>query len=68
MLRLDCRVEGEPGEFFAQRSHDPQTMLRSIAKYAVSDITIDFTEGTDIYWARQQVAERPLPQSPRGRL
>jgi cobalt-zinc-cadmium resistance protein CzcA len=35
-----------------------QTMLRSIAKYAVSDITIDFTEGTDIYWARQQVAER----------
>jgi len=35
-----------------------QTMLRSIAKYAVSDITLDFEEGTDIYWARQQVAER----------
>lgn len=35
-----------------------QTMLRSIAKYALTDITIDFTEGTDIFWARQQVAER----------
>ncbi|WP_051332111.1 efflux RND transporter permease subunit [Methylocaldum szegediense] len=35
-----------------------QTMLRSIAKYALTDITIDFEEGTDIYWARQQVTER----------
>ncbi|HKK13235.1 MAG TPA: CusA/CzcA family heavy metal efflux RND transporter, partial [Gammaproteobacteria bacterium] len=35
-----------------------QVMLRSIAKYALSDITLDFEEGTDIYWARQQVAER----------
>lgn len=35
-----------------------QTMLRSIAKYALSDITVDFEEGTDIYWARQQIAER----------
>jgi len=35
-----------------------QTMLRSIAKYALTDITVDFTEGTDIYWARQQIAER----------
>ncbi len=35
-----------------------QTMLRSLAKYALTDITIDFEEGTDIYWARQQVAER----------
>ncbi len=34
------------------------TMLRSVAKYALTDITIDFNEGTDIYWARQQVAER----------
>ncbi len=33
-------------------------MLRSMAKYAIADITIDFEEGTDIYWARQQVAER----------
>ena len=35
-----------------------QTVLRSIAKYAIADITIDFTDSTDIYWARQQVAER----------
>ncbi|MDP1664084.1 MAG: CusA/CzcA family heavy metal efflux RND transporter [Methylobacter sp.] len=35
-----------------------QTMLRSIAKYALTDITVDFKEGTDIFWARQQVAER----------
>jgi cobalt-zinc-cadmium resistance protein CzcA len=35
-----------------------QVMLRSIAKYALTDITIDFSEGTDIYWARQQIAER----------
>ncbi len=35
-----------------------QTILRSSAKYAIADITIDFDDGTDIYWARQQVAER----------
>ncbi|HKJ07808.1 MAG TPA: CusA/CzcA family heavy metal efflux RND transporter [Gammaproteobacteria bacterium] len=35
-----------------------QVMLRSVAKYALSDITLDFEQGTDIYWARQQVAER----------
>ncbi|HEY9199872.1 MAG TPA: CusA/CzcA family heavy metal efflux RND transporter [Gammaproteobacteria bacterium] len=35
-----------------------QSMLRSIAKYALTDITVDFAEGTDIFWARQQVAER----------
>jgi cobalt-zinc-cadmium resistance protein CzcA len=34
------------------------SMLRSVAKYALTDITVDFQEGTDIYWARQQVAER----------
>lgn len=35
-----------------------QAVLRSVAKYAIADITIDFAEGTDIYWARQQVTER----------
>ncbi|WP_322521112.1 CusA/CzcA family heavy metal efflux RND transporter [Guyparkeria halophila] len=35
-----------------------QTMLRSVAKYGLTAITIDFAEGTDIYWARQQVSER----------
>jgi len=35
-----------------------QTMLRAVAKYGLTDITVDFADGTDIYWARQQVAER----------
>ncbi|MDD2893854.1 MAG: efflux RND transporter permease subunit, partial [Halothiobacillaceae bacterium] len=33
-------------------------ILRSVTKYGLTDITIDFEDGTDIYWARQQVAER----------
>ncbi|WP_424193299.1 efflux RND transporter permease subunit [Ampullimonas aquatilis] len=35
-----------------------ETNMRSTAKYAVADITLDFTDETDIYWARQQVTER----------
>lgn len=35
-----------------------QVMLRSVSKYALADITVDFEDGTDVYWARQQVAER----------
>ncbi len=35
-----------------------QVILRSMAKYAIADITIDFTDSTDVYWARQQVSER----------
>jgi cobalt-zinc-cadmium resistance protein CzcA len=35
-----------------------QSGLRAVAKYALTDITVDFEDGTDIYWARQQVAER----------
>lgn len=51
-----------------------QSVLRSMAKYAIADITIDFEDGTDIYWARQQVAERlsgvmgDLPSSVHGGL
>ena len=33
-------------------------VVRSISKYGIADITIDFDEGIDLYWARQQVAER----------
>ena len=33
-------------------------MLRSVTKYALTDVTIDFEDGVDIYWARNQVAER----------
>ena len=49
-------------------------ILRSSSKYALTDITIDFEEGTDVYWARQQVAERlsgvmqDLPPSTTGGL
>ena len=35
-----------------------QTVLRSVTKYALSVITIDFEDDADMYWARQQVAER----------
>ncbi|ACA84963.1 efflux RND transporter permease subunit [Shewanella woodyi] len=31
---------------------------RSISRYGLSQITVIFEEGTDIYWARQQIAER----------
>ena len=33
-------------------------IVRSVSKYGIADITIDFEEGVDLYWARQQVAER----------
>ena len=35
-----------------------QKIMRSTTKYGICDISIDFEEGTDIYWARQQVGER----------
>ena len=35
-----------------------QEMLRATVKYGLVDITLTFEDGTDIYWARQQVAER----------
>ncbi|GGD63728.1 efflux RND transporter permease subunit [Lacimicrobium alkaliphilum] len=35
-----------------------QAILRSSTKYAITSITLDFQEGTDIYWARQQVNKR----------
>ena len=49
-------------------------VMRSTTKYGLCDITIDFDEGTDIYWARQQVSERltgimgELPQNLEGGL
>ncbi len=47
-------------------------IIRSVSKYGIADITIDFDDGTDIYWARQQVSERlnaltkDLPSSASG--
>ncbi len=49
-------------------------IVRSISKYGIADITIDFDEGVDLYWARQQVSERlngvlrELPASVTGGL
>jgi cobalt-zinc-cadmium resistance protein CzcA len=51
-----------------------QVMLRSQSKYAIADITLDFEDGTDVFWARQQVSERlanvikDLPPSVSGGL
>jgi cobalt-zinc-cadmium resistance protein CzcA len=53
----------------------PRTkILRSMTKYGLADVTIDFEDGTGIYWARQQVGERlagitdALPLSATGGL
>jgi cobalt-zinc-cadmium resistance protein CzcA len=57
--RIEVEVRGIPR----------QTVLRSLTKNALAVITIDFEEGTDVYWARQQVAERlggVLPALPPG--
>lgn len=51
-----------------------QAVLRSQSKYAIADITLDFQDGTDVFWARQQVSERlanvlkDLPASVSGGL
>lgn len=51
-----------------------QVILRSQSKYAIADITLDFQDGTDVFWARQQVSERlsnimkDLPASVSGGL
>jgi cobalt-zinc-cadmium resistance protein CzcA len=39
---------------------------RSISRYGLSQVTVVFEEGTDIYWARQQISERL--QKVRGEL
>ncbi|MDV6315314.1 CusA/CzcA family heavy metal efflux RND transporter [Idiomarina sp. HP20-50] len=39
---------------------------RSISRYGLSQVTVVFEEGTDIYWARQQISERL--QQVRGEL
>ncbi len=31
---------------------------RSLSRYGLSQVTVIFDEGTDIYWARQQISER----------
>ena len=48
VIPIEREMVGIPGE----------GVMRSTTKYGLCDITIDFDEGTDIYWARQQVSER----------
>jgi len=67
-VKIIVKMAGMPPEEIEARVTAPievellgiphQTMLRSIAKYSLTGITVDFEEGTDIYWARQQIAER----------
>lgn len=51
-----------------------QTVMRAMAKYGIADVTIDFKDGTDVYWARQQISERlttvqdTLPETVQGGL
>ena len=51
-----------------------KSIVRSVSKYGIADITVDFAEGTDVYWARQQVGEAlanvrgELPASAQGGL
>jgi cobalt-zinc-cadmium resistance protein CzcA len=67
-VKIIIKADGMPPEEIEARITAPievellgipqQTMLRSIAKYSLTDITVNFAEGTDIYWARQQISER----------
>ncbi|MAA87703.1 MAG: CusA/CzcA family heavy metal efflux RND transporter [Haliea sp.] len=67
-VKVILKVPGMTAEEIEQRVTYPletellgiprQAMLRSTTKYAITDITLDFVDGTDIYWARQQVNER----------
>lgn len=46
-----------------------ERLLKSTSKYGIADVTIDFIDGSDIYRARAQVAEKLgaiLPNLPKG--
>ena len=67
-VKVILKVPGMTPEEVEQRVSTPveqellglphKTMVRSASKYGISDVTVDFEEGTDVYWARQQVSER----------
>jgi Cu/Ag efflux pump CusA len=67
-VKVILKVPGMTPEEVEQRVSTPveqellglpnKTLVRSVSKYGISDVTVDFTEGTDVYWARQQVSER----------
>ena len=82
--KLILKIPGMTPEEIEQRVVKPieqellsipnKRVVRSVSKYGIADITIDFDEGIDIYWARQQVSERlnnvmrELPASVSGGL
>lgn len=67
-VKVILKVPGMTPEEVEQRVSTPveqellglpnKTIVRSVSKYGISDVTVDFTDGTDVYWARQQVSER----------
>ena len=42
----------------AMRGLPRMTDMRSVSKYGIAVLTLVFRDGTDVYWARQQVSER----------
>lgn len=48
VVPIEQEVLGIPG----------QRLLRSMTKYGLADITLEFEDAVDVYWARQQVNER----------
>jgi len=83
-VKVVLKVPGMTPEEVEQRVSTPieqellgiphKTIVRSVSKYGISDVTVDFEEGVDVYWARQQVSERlagiarDLPSSAVGGL
>ncbi|WP_027015491.1 efflux RND transporter permease subunit [Comamonas composti] len=67
-VKVILKVPGMTPEEVEQRITTPveqellglphKSIVRSVSKYGISDVTVDFAEGTDVYWARQQVSER----------
>lgn len=67
-VKVVLKVPGMTPEEVEQRVSTPieqellglphKTIVRSVSKYGISDVTVDFEEGVDVYWARQQVSER----------
>ncbi|KJK24848.1 cytochrome C peroxidase [Burkholderiaceae bacterium 16] len=67
-VKVILKIPGMTPEEVEQRVSTPieqellgiphKTIVRSVSKYGISDVTVDFEEGVDSYWARQQVSER----------
>jgi len=67
-VKVILKIPGMTPEEVEQRVSTPieqellgiphKTIVRSVSKYGICDVTVDFEEGVDPYWARQQVSER----------